>query len=71
MIHEQILEKKLKAAQLECQKEGQNLMKINVPLKSTLSNLVHSLSYLISALSDAKDPVSTFLLNLAESNDKA
>lgn len=56
LSHEQSMEAKLKAAQVACQREGQNLMKINVPLKATISGLFNNLSKLAATFKDTEDP---------------
>ncbi|XP_034235929.1 augmin complex subunit dgt3 [Thrips palmi] len=55
-LKEHANEAKLKAAQAFCQKEGQNLMKINVPLKATMTNLFSNFSKLVLSLKDSNVP---------------
>ncbi|KAE8744422.1 hypothetical protein FOCC_FOCC008897 [Frankliniella occidentalis] len=52
---EQTKEAELKTAQVACQREGQNLMKIHVPYKATLSSLFSNVNKLKTTLMDSED----------------
>lgn len=53
---EHAAEVRLKAAQALCQKEGQNLMKINVPLRATQNSLFSNFDKFISSCKESTDP---------------